>query len=218
MYSNSIFKLLFYFLSIPKYNRIMTKHSLSWYKPGRKIIVRDKMQNYTYYLTKKPGKEFDKKFKPELSPQQMLNMGVFEGKYINDGEHEFPKEWYKSANKKKKLSKKADPSINAFEIKSRLSLQEWKSRGWIPITKEDKDIRGWFQWYCRYWIGRRDPNVDEIQIKRWRSFTRHKGQIVKSIKKMKPVDRPKTKAQIRKHRPRQRQALLQWAYDPWAVK
>ena len=97
-------------------------------------------------------------FKPFYTPSQMLSMGVFEGKYINDCDHEFPKEWYTRANKYNKLSpKKADPSVNYFKIKSRLSLQEWKKRGWIPVHTKDKDVRGWFQWYCRYWIGRRIP-------------------------------------------------------------
>ena len=193
----------------------MVKHSLSWYKPGKKIIVKDKMQNYTYYLSEPPGKNFHKDFKPELTPSQMLKMGIFEGKYINDGENEFPKEWYKDAKLKNKLCDTSDPSVNAFKIKSRLSLQEWRKRKWIPIVPGDKDIRGWFQWYCRYWIGRRDPNVDIVQIKRWRSFKRHKGQILKSLKTMDKKNRPVSKTDIVKHRPRQRQALLQWAYDPY---
>jgi hypothetical protein len=192
----------------------MTKHSLTWFKPGKKIIVHDKMQNYTYTLTNSPGKGFHEIFKPELSPQKMLKLGVFEGKYMNDCESEFPKEWYTTG----KFSKIADPTINLFKIKSRLSLQQWIENGWIPIVKNDKDVRGWFQWYCRYWLGRRDPNVDEIQIKRWRSFIRHRGAIVKSIEKMESKDRPKTRSQIKNHRPRQRQALLQWAYNPYVIK
>ncbi len=189
----------------------MSKHSISWYKPGRKIVVRDKMQNYTYTLTESPGKKFADDFKPDLTPQQMLALGVFEGKYMNDCEGEFPKEWYAKA----KTSDTPDVNLNLFKIKSRLSLQEWRKRGWIPIIEGDKDVRGWFQWYCRYWIGRRMPDVDRVQIARWNSFKRHRGQIIKSIKNMKPADRPKTKAQLHTHRPRQRQALLQWAYNPY---
>jgi hypothetical protein len=194
----------------------MVKHLLSWFKIGKTIHVNDKMQNnYSYQLSELPGKNFDKEFKPHLSPKQMLVMGVFEGKYLNDCENEFPREWYSAAKKAGKLSLTADISINQFKIKSRLSLQEWRKRHWIPITKGDEDVRGWFQWYCRYWIGRRDPNVDLIQIKRWKSFIRHQGQIIHSLKNMKPDKRPKTREELRNHRPRQRQALLQWAYNPY---
>lgn len=192
-------------------------HSLSWYKPGRTIEVKDKMQsNYSYKLSEEPGKKFDKEFKPQLTPQQMLALGVFEGKYMNDCENEFPSEWFEAAKRAGKLSpEKPNSKLNLFGIKSRLSLQEWRKRHWIPIVPGDKDVRGWFQWYCRYWIGRRDPTVDMVQIKRWKAFVRHRGQIIHSIKKMKPSSRPKTKAELRLHRPRQRQALLQWAYNPY---
>jgi len=179
---------------------------LSEYKPGKVIKVDDKMQKgYKYTLDARYGKDFHPDFKPELSPGEILALGAFEGKYMNDCKKEFPMQWYKEAEKNGKLCpKKADPTINCFGIKSRLSLQEWKKRGWIPITTGDKDIRGWFQWYCRYYIGRRDENVDMIQIKRWRSYKRHLGQIKKNCK---PGDIT--------CRPRQRQGLLQWAYNPF---
>jgi hypothetical protein len=132
----------------------------------------------------------------------MLTMGVFEGKYLNDGENEFPQEWYIAAKKKNKLCpKKADPLVNYFKIKSRLSLKEWRRRKWVPVTKDDKDIRGWFQWYCRYWIGRRIPIIDSIQIKRWKSFKRHYAQVKKNAR-----------GNLKK-RPKQRQALLQWSWN-----
>tara|TARA_B100001996_G_scaffold361320_1_gene327976 strand:+ start:1995 stop:2609 length:615 start_codon:yes stop_codon:yes gene_type:complete len=175
------------------------------YKPGLEIKVDDKMQTgYKYTLTARYGMEFDEDFNPELKPDEMLKLGIFEGKYMNDCKNEFPEEWYKEANKAGALSpKKANPLVNAFKVKSRMSLQEWERRGWIPITKGDKDIRGWFQWYCRYYIGRRDPNVDRIQIKRWKSYKRHVGQIKKNCKQGDIECRPK-----------QRQGLLQWAYNP----
>ena len=189
-------------------------HKLTWYKPGKIIYVNDKMQNnYSYQLTCKPGKNFDSLFTPYLSPSSMLKYGVFEGKYLNDCVKEFPIEWYKNA----KISKNADENMNLFKIKSRLSLQNWRSRGWIPITTGDKDVRGWFQWYCRYWLGRRDSNVDHIQIARWRSFIRHQGQILSSLKKIPKNERPKTRKQLLNHRPKQRQALLQWAYNPFVT-
>lgn len=194
-------------------------HYINWYKPGRIITVNDKMQkNYSYILTSNYGKDFDINFKPELSPEEMLILGVFEGKYLNDCINEFPYNWYIKAKRNNKISlEKPDININLFKIKSRLSLKEWIKRNWIPITKGDNDIRGWFQWYCRYYIGRRDPNVDSIQIKRWKAFIRHKGQIIKSLERMKKNNNkiPKTKKELLNHRPRQRQALLQWAYNPY---
>jgi len=175
--------------------------NINWYKPGKIIKVNDLMQkNYSYPLTKHYGDLSDyPEFKPELSPQQMLEMGIFEGKYLNDCIHEFPKEWFEKAFKKGKLSEKADPSINYFKIKSRQPLSVWKQNGWIY----GDDVRGWFQWYCRFYIGRRDTKNDPIQIKRWASFKRHKAQIIKNCKKNDITCRPK-----------QRQALLQWAYNP----
>jgi len=190
-------------------------HTIKWYKPNRIIKVNDKMQKTEYRLTARYGKDFDKDFKPYYSPAQMLKLGVFEGKYLNDCINEFPIEWY--INAKKRLSLIANPKLNCFGIKSRLSLQEWRKRGWIPIKVDkykDIDIRGWFQWYCRYYIGRRCP-TDQKQISRWKKYIRHKAQVVKSIKELSPSKRPKTRNEIKTHRPRQRQSLLQWAYNPW---
>ena len=126
----------------------------------------------------------------------MLEQGVFEGKYCNDCTGEFPKSWFQKA----KISESADPSLNCFGIKSRQSLQVWQDNGWII----DPDPRGWFQWYCRYYLGRRIPDVDAAQIKRWKAFARHAGQIRANCA---PGDL--------KCRPRQRQALLQWSYNPF---
>ena len=134
------------------------------------IYVSDKMQTgYSYKLSAKEGEDFDSSFKPELTPLQMLQMGVFEGKYLTDCQKEFPSHWFEKA----KLSpEKPNPKINYFGLKSRQSLFVWRQKGWIL----EPDPRGWFQWYCRYYLGRRLPEIDNIQIKRWRSFRRHKAQ------------------------------------------
>lgn len=160
------------------------------------IIVNDKMQSgYRYSLSAPVGEEFAPEFTPHYTPKTMLEMGVFEGRYMNDCTDEFPAEWFENA----KLSNIADPSMNYFGIKSRQPLQVWREKGWIY----GPDPRGWFQWYCRYTLGRRLPEIDAIQIKRWKGFARHAGQIRANCY---PGDIF--------CRPRQRQALLQWAYDP----
>ena len=163
-----------------------------------RILVNDSMQKgYSYTIQKPEGREFDEGFSPQLTPQEMLKLGVFEGKYLTDCQKEFPKEWFKEA----KLSPYiADVSCNFFGVKSRLSLSIWQAKGWIY----EPDVRGWFQWYCRYYLGRRLPQIDAIQIKRWRLFSRHLRQIEKNC--------PPADLMCRK---RQRQALLQWGYSPF---
>ena len=138
-----------------------------------------------------------KLFKPQLTPKEMLELGVFGGSYFNKNQiKEFPKSWFQKA----KLSKEFDVKLNRFKVKSGLSRQEWIEKGWI--FKEDP--LGWFQWYCRYANGRRLQAIDKIQIQRWINFTRH----VKAIKK-------NCEEGDLFCRRRQRQAILQWAYDPF---
>ena len=185
---------------------------MSWFRKGRHIHVADRMQTrYRYTLQEDPGENLD--FSPALTPAQMLALGVFEGKYLNDCVLELPREWF--ANALVKLSPGGpDPSLNEFEIKSRQPLRYWRQKGWVPVFPDDPDVRGWFQWYCRYWLGRRLPIIDTIQIKRWNAFRRHEGQILASYRRL-GDQAPKTNAEKRNHRARQRQALLQWAYNPY---
>lgn len=162
---------------------------------SHEICVNDRMQQgYTYRLSAPMGADFSADFTPHYTPKEMLNMGVFEGRYMNDCTAEFPPDWFESA----KLGTKADASLNYFGIKSRQPLNIWQQKGWIYPP----DPRGWFQWYCRYYLGRRLEVVDRIQIGRWRGFARHAGQIRANCF---PGDVF--------CRPRQRQALLQWAHD-----
>jgi hypothetical protein len=164
---------------------------------GDLVHVSDRMQHgYSYRLTAAVGRGFADGFVPALTPAEMLKLGVFEGKYLNDCRDEFPASWFAEA----KLSDEPDPSINCFGIKSRQPLSVWRQKGWII----EPDPRGWFQWYCRYYLGRRLPRVDDKQIRRWRSFARHAAQVKQNCE---PHDF--------NCRPRQRQALLQWAYDPF---
>ena len=162
----------------------------------KKVIVNDLMQKgYEYELTAPSGKEFDPEFKPDLTPKEMLALGVFGGRYMTDCRGEFPADWFEHA----KLShEKHDPKLNFFGVNASQPLWVWIMKHWI--YKDDP--RGWFQWYCRYYMGRRIPAEDARQIKRWKAIRRHAGAIAKNCR---PGDL---------HcRPRQRQALLHWAYD-----
>jgi len=159
------------------------------------IVVNDKMQhNYHYKLTEPAGKHFDLDFKPDLTPEQMLKMGVFGGKYMTDCQKEFPKKWF---DKNKLCPEKHDPQINYFHVNASQPLSVWRKKDWI----HPEDPRGWFQWYCRYYMGRRHED-DQRQIKRWKAIKRHMAQI-----KINCI--PKDLSCRRK----QRQAVLHWAYD-----
>ena len=160
------------------------------------VQVNDRMQKqYSYELVEAEGKNFHPDFKPQLTPAEMLALGVFGGKYLTDCQLEFPKAWFTKA----KLSpEKKDVSLNYYSVDASQPLSEWQSKGWI----HPQDPRGWFQWYCRYYLGRRTPQEDTRQFKRWRAFSRHAGAIKKYCE---PGDWT--------CRVKQRQALLHWAYD-----
>ena len=149
-------------------------------------------------ILKKENSNLDiyKIFKPELTPKRMLELGVFGGSYFQLKIDEYPKSWFANV----KICKTFDVSLNRFKVRAGLSREHWIEKGWI--FKEDP--LGWFQWYCRFTMGRRIPTIDEIQIKRWKNFTRH----VKAIKKN--CERGNLSC-----RKKQRQAILQWAYDPY---
>lgn len=161
----------------------------------KKVTVNDKMQrNYIYFLTEPIGRNFHPEFKPDLTPMEMLELGVFGGKYMTDCKKEFPKEWF---NKARLCSEKHDPRLNYFGVNASLPLPTWQRKGWI----HPDDPRGWFQWYCRYYMGRRHED-DQRQIKRWKAIRRHIAQIKNNCL---PGDWS--------CRRRQRQAVLHWAYD-----
>jgi hypothetical protein len=162
----------------------------------RVVVVNDRMQQgYQYELSEPAGRNFDPEFRPELTPEEMLRLGVFAGKYMTDGAGEFPAEWFTRA----KLARDGrDPGLNFFKVDASQPLSVWRRKGWI----HPDDPRGWFQWYCRYYRGRRLGDEDKRQIGRWRAMRRHIRQIERNCDKGDLGCRP-----------RQRQALLHWAYD-----
>ena len=151
-------------------------------------------RNYVYDRIEPIGRNYDEGFAPELTPREMLELGVFGGKYMTDCRDEFPASWFRKA----KLSPEGrNPKLNFFGVNASQSLKEWRRKGWIYPD----DPRGWFQWYCRYYMGRRSLD-DDRQIRRWRQMKRHVAQI-----------RSGCKRGDLSCRRRQRQALLHWAYD-----
>ena len=113
-------------------------------------------KGYVYCRTKPMGREFRPGFAPELTPKQMLALGVFGGKYMTDCRKEFPASWFARA----KLSKdRQRAAVNYFGINASQPLEVWREKGWI----HPDDPRGWFQWYCRYYSGRRHgrPAADQ---------------------------------------------------------
>lgn len=163
--------------------------------PGRLVVVNDRMQRgYRYRLSARPGRAFHPEFQPQLTPQEMLALGVFGGRYMTDCAREFPAAWFARA---KLCPGRHDAALNYFGVNASQPLAVWRAKGWI----HDDDPRGWFQWYCRYYLGRRHED-DERQIKRWKAMRRHLVQVERDCL---PGDFD--------CRRRQRQALLHWAYD-----
>jgi len=151
------------------------------------IHINDSFQTGSYTLIEPEGKNFDAEFTPDLTPKEMLELGVFSGSYIADEPDEFPNDWFENL-----------ATENYFGINASMPLEHWQKKGWIHPA----DPRGWFQWYCRYYRGRRLPEEDQRQIKRWKAMRRHIGQIKKNCEPGNLDCRRK-----------QRQALLHWAYD-----
>ena len=162
----------------------------------RKIFVNDTMQkNYSYYPSEPTGENYDPRFKPQLTPKEMLELGVFGGKYMTDCRDEFPADWFENA---KLCHEFHNPELNLFKVNASQPLSVWREKGWIY----PEDPRGWFQWYCRYYLGRRIPKEDDRQIRRWLAMKRHITQL--------QMNCLPGELSCRK---RQRQALLHWAYD-----
>lgn len=159
------------------------------------VRVRDSMQEATYTLQEQPGENFDERFQPQLTPKEMLALGVFGGKYMTDCQDEFPADWFTHA---KLCHERHDAGLNYFGVNASQPLWVWRRKGWIHPA----DPRGWFQWYCRYYMGRRMPEEDDRQIRRWIAIRRHVAQIVRHCAKG-----------DHSCRRRQRQAVLHWAYD-----
>lgn len=124
-------------------------------------------------------------FSPNKSPEEMLREGVFGGSYfrplrskrlgivIEDDWKELPVNWIQGLNVSTYLiNSEYDAEINKYKVKCGQSIEEWEAAGWIA---HEFDVRGWFQWYCRFYQGRRCED-DERQISRWSRCVGEKGR------------------------------------------
>jgi len=124
-------------------------------------------------------------FTPNKSPEEMMREGCFGGSYwrplksrklgilIVDDYKELPKEWYAGLNIGKYMtSSEYDPEVNKYKVTCGQSIEEWEQNGWIAY---EYDIRGWFQWYCRFFQGRRCGD-DDRQVSRWRKCVGKTGR------------------------------------------
>lgn len=168
-------------------------------KNKKQVRVSDKMQrSYVYELSEPVGRNFDPEFRPHLTPKEMLELGVFGGVYMRDCQKEFPASWFRRAKLAPATTGKHARELNYFGENASQPLSVWRKKGWI----HKDDPRGWFQWYCRYYMGRRSPAEDKRQIKRWKAIARHIAQVKNNCR-----------VGDEQCRPRQRQAILHWAYD-----
>jgi len=121
-------------------------------------------------------------FKPNLTPKEVFEMGSFGGTYfrpiyssiikskLKDQHLEF-KKWFTKLDVSKYVTNNTcNVSVNKYNVKAGSSLDEWEKSGWI--TKHDP--YGWFQWYCRFYMGRRCED-DKRQINRWIKYASEKS-------------------------------------------
>tara|TARA_Y100000814_G_C12323572_1_gene399046 strand:+ start:333 stop:860 length:528 start_codon:yes stop_codon:yes gene_type:complete len=160
-------------------------------------------------------------FKPNLTPKEVFKMGSFGGTYFRPIKSsvtgksyksenvikEYPKSWFTGINKKTHvISSKYDKNINKYKVKCGSSLEDWEKNGWI----DKQDPYGWFQWYCRFYRGRRSDD-DERQINRWKKLAGPNGRFRKRLINM--IKKKNTKYNDETVSPVIRQVLLHWGYE-----
>ena len=113
------------------------------------VRVNDTMQRgYRYVLTEPVGRNFDPEFRPELTPKQMLALGIFCGKYMTDCRKEFPASWFANA----RLSSCRDCSLNYFGVDASQPLSVWRKNGWIH-PDDPRGLHGAARTECRAEFG-----------------------------------------------------------------
>ena len=153
--------------------------------PSREYLVAGKGRGALVF-----EKEFAQ-FRPNVTPKEMLREGAFGGTAFRDYHSrvlgrpidveaelaELPEDWLERLDVDGMLRRdQLDPSCNKFKVKAGQSLEDWEKAGWIrPL-----DPRGWFQWYYRFFLGRRSAD-DARQIGRWLKACGPGGRFRKSL-------------------------------------
>ena len=114
-------------------------------------------------------------FGANKTPAEVIKEGAFGGAYFRDIYSSVNGKWYKKSwkefNQLKNIDQKYyysdyyDLSVNKYGVKCGTSLRFWENKGWI----NEIDPYGWFQWYFRYWLGRRSED-NKRQINRWKKI------------------------------------------------
>lgn len=156
-------------IAIPLANAETLRAGWTGWKVTGSCPIRD--EDATFHFSDEPL------FLPNKSPEEMIREGCFGGSYfrplyskrlgifISDDWRELPEEWTSGLDVDTWLTSSTyNPDINKYKVSCGQSIEEWEAAGWINHTY---DVRGWFQWYCRFFMGRRCED-DERQISRWR--------------------------------------------------
>ena len=152
-------------------------------------------------------------FSPNKTPIEVIREVAFGGTYFKDIYSDINGKWYKNSWKEfvqlKNIAAKFyasdcyDVNVNKYGVKCGTSLRFWENKDWINKI----DPYGWFQWYFRYWLGRRSKD-DKRQINRWKKIvSRFRGKLVKMIRNA------GSKFDDYSISPKIRQILLHWAYE-----
>ena len=147
-------------------------------------------------------------FKPMLTPKEMLHKGIFGGTYFAEliDHNNFPSDWFEGLDESYYCSSNYLSHINLFKIRSGQTQKEWEEKGWI----HEDDPRGWFEWYCKFFLGRRHED-DQRQINRWKAFCGQNGRwkntiYTKLYREGCPISESFNVS------PRIQQSLLHWSY------
>lgn len=164
-------------------------------------------------------------FRPNLTPEEVIRRGSFGGTYFRpisssvtgqsytseEAMHGLPAKWFKGLDVGRMVtSKEYNDDVNTYKVSCGQGLREWEASGWISSY----DPYGWFQWYCRFYLGRRCPD-DERQIKRGLGVMGDKGRwkrflINKCLQSQLPLEEALANRDIS---PKVRQLLQHWGYE-----
>jgi len=212
----------------PPKTREEAQKSAVFYKPARRTKEKEvypessvlKRDEATGKLTFKNVPSSQAHFQPNLTPKEMIQAGTFGGCYFNPrggkkgflkrpilvASKEFPEEWFENMSKGLYENRVYKSYRNLYQVKAGQDQHYWEEHGWI----NEQDPRGWFQWYCRFYLGRRTAD-DARQISRWTGVGGEKGRWKNNLlNKIVSSNRRFDDASIS---PVVRQTMLHWAIE-----